>query len=186
MEGQSAAPLFEGDFTWMSSCVCSTAHLWSEPWREARLGFFPLFHSRVPQNFTRRSIAAVTWWKLPVVPTVSVVGLKGVVSVANFVISSFHSSEERCWVRVGRICCAGWSVENCRVEGDNGILWPCDGEEEKTKLCKPSTLGFQLWGMDLAPCLIATEINSNPVVMLVEKKVSLLLLIFSGGDYHIS
>lgn len=141
-------------------------------------GFFPTLPDRAPQNFIPRSITAITWWKLPFVSTVSVVGLKCIVSMPDFIISTFHSSEERqwpvtvefMWGQLGRISCAVWSVKNCCVEGDNGFYGLVEEKKKKTKLCKPRTLGFQLWGMDLAPCLIATEINSNPVIMLIFKK----------------
>lgn len=90
-----------GEAHWVSSCVCSAAHVWWGQWREARwlLGWFflhPLVH-RVPWNFTQRSITAVLQWNLQFVSTASVVWPKYVVFMASFSISSFHSSEERQW-----------------------------------------------------------------------------------------
>lgn len=69
--------------------------------------------------------------------TVSVVGLL-CAFIADFILSSFHSSEKGqwpgtagfMWGQLGRIWCAAWSVKNCCVEGVHGFY---DLVEKKKK-----------------------------------------------------
>lgn len=157
----------------MSSCVCSTAYMGPEPWREARLGFFHSCTQSSPKLYPQKHYSSYMV-KTTICVHCFCSGAQVCCFYGNFYYVLFTALKKgsdlsllgSCGGTWGGFVVLGgqWRVAVLKEFLDSMNLW---WRRRKNKLCKPSTLGFQLWGMGL---LIATEINSNPVVMLILKK----------------